>query len=257
MFFIRIKAISLNTFREAIRDKILYSLLFFALLMIGSSVLVGKLTLGEYTKIIKDVGLASISLFGTLIAIFVGINLVNKEIERRTVYTVLSKPLRRSEFILGKYGGLALTLLVEIAIMSIGLLSLVYVVSGEFAVSLLPAIGLILMELLLLTAFAVLFSSFSSPMLSGLFTLSVFVIGHLTGDIRRFGSESESVWVQTLSEWMYYVLPNLENFNIKNQAVHLVPLESGQLGFAIAYGILYSIIVLMAAAVIFEGRDFK
>jgi len=257
VFAMRIKAIAVNTFREAIRDKILYSLLFFALMMIGSSLLVGSLTLGEYTKIIKDVGLAAISLFGTLISIFVGITLVNKEIDRRTVYTVLSKPIHRWEFILGKYGGLALTLAVEVAIMTIGFLGLVYYVSNEVAIGLLPAIGLIYLELLLLTAFAVLFSSFSTPMLSGLFTLSVFIIGHLTSDIRLHGGKSESYVVRTISNVMYYVLPNLENFNLKNQAVHNVAPAAGHLEFAVAYGILYATMVLMAAVVIFQGRDFK
>lgn len=253
----RIWAISFNTFREAIRDKILYSLLFFALLMMGSSLLVGKLTLGEYSKIIKDVGLASISLFGVLIAIFVGIQLVSREIDRRTIYTVLSKPLHRWEFIAGKYGGLALTLLLEITIMTLGFLGMVYYVSEQVAWGLVPAIGLIYLELLLLTAFAVLFSCFTTPTLSGLFTLSVYIIGHLTVDIRRFGKDAESEILRQASEWAWYILPNLENFNIKNEAVHGVALLPGQLEFAVAYGVIYTALVLTAASAIFQRRDFK
>lgn len=253
----RVWAIALNTFREAVRDKILYSLLFFALLMIGSSVLVGKLTLGDYTKIIMDVGLAAISFFGVLISIFVGIQLVSREIERRTIYTVLSKPLPRWEFVLGKYLGLSFTLSLQVLIMSVGLWVLIYAVSDQWAFWLWPALLLILLELLLLTAFAILFSCFTTPTLSGLFSISVYVIGHLTLDLKQFGQEAESVWIQQLSQGMWYVLPNLENFNLKNEIVHRVPLASGQLSFAIGYGILYNAVVLAAATALFERRDLK
>ncbi len=257
MRIMRIQAIAVNTFREAIRDKILYSLLFFALIMIGASLLLGKLALGEYTKIIMDVGLAAISLFGTLIAIFVGITLVNKEIEKRTVYTVVSKPIRRWEFIVGKYLGLALTLFVEVVVMSIGFFLMVIYAGGSFPSILFVAIGLIYIELLFLTAIAVFFSSFSTPTLSGLFTLSAYIIGHLTEDIKRFGEESESAMVKSASEFLYYLLPNLENFNIKNQAVHGVAIGGGEVALVIVYGVIYISLILFASTVIFQGRDFK
>lgn len=253
----RMRAICLNTFREAIRDRILYSLLFFAFLMMGSSVLLARLTLGEYSKIIKDVGLAAISLFGVLISVFVSIQLVSREIDRRTIYTVLSKPLQRWEFVLGKFGGLALTLALQLVIMTGAFLGLIWWVSGEVATGLLPAILLIYMELLLLTAVAVLFSSFTTPILSGLFTLSMFVIGHLTVDIRRFGLELEPGIGRVLSDVAWYVLPNLEYFNLKNEAVHNVPLVPGQLEFALGYGLCYVVLVLAAASALLERRDFK
>lgn len=253
----RIMALALNTFREAIRDKILYSLLFFALLMIGSSVLVGRLTLGEYAKIIQDVGLGAINLFGVLIAIFVGIQLVSREVERRTIYTVLSKPIYRAQFVVGKFAGLALTLLVQVAIMTLGFLLLVKFSTGDWPWNLLVAIGLIFLELLVLTAFAVLFSCFTTPTLSGLFTGSVFLIGHLSDDIVHYGRESEAVWVQKLSELCWYVLPNLENFNIKNQAVHQVPLPEGHILSAVVYGVVYLSAVLLLASAVLERRDFR
>lgn len=255
--FLRMRAICVNTFREAIRDRILYSLLFFAFLMMGSSLLLARLTLGEYTKIIKDVGLAAISLFGVLISVFVSIQLVSREIDRRTIYTVLSKPLQRWEFILGKFGGLALTLALQLVIMAAAFLGLVWYVSGELATGLLPAISLIYMELLLLTAIAVLFSSFTTPILSGLFTLSVFVIGHLTVDIRQFGEQLEPGPAKMLTRLAWYVLPNLEYFNLKNEAVHNVALAQGQLSFAVGYGFCYLLLVLAAASALLQRRDFK
>ncbi len=254
---LRIRAIAFNTFREAVRDKILYSLLFFALVIIGSSVLVAELTIGEFLKIVKDVGLGSISIFGVLIAVFVGIQLVTREIDRKTVYTVLSKPVHRWEFIVGKFLGLGITLLVELAIMTLGLIVLVAVVGGQFAPELVGAVALIYLELLFLTAFSILFSTFTTPALSALFTLSIYVIGHMSNDIYRFGQKAETEWIQVASKVLYYVLPNLEYFNIKNQVVHHVALVPGQIGYAVVYGMVYTALILFAAVVIFERRDFK
>ncbi len=253
----RIKAIAANTFREAVRDKILYSLLFFALVMIGSSVLVAELTIGEFLKIVKDVGLGSISIFGVLIAVFVGIQLVTREIDRKTVYTVLSKPVHRWEFIVGKFLGLGSTLFVELSIMTAGLLILVGITGSEFAPALAGAVALIYLELLFLTAFSILFSTFSTPTLSALFTLSVYAIGHMSNDIYRFGQKADAEWIRVASRALYYLLPNLEYFNIKNEVVHDVDMLPGQIGYAVVYGLVYTAIVLFAAIVIFERRDFK
>lgn len=254
---LKLRAIAINTFREAVRDKILYSLLAFAVLMILFSVVLGELALGEYSKIVKDFGLASISIFGTLIAVFVGIGLVYKEIEQRTIYTILSKPIHRWQFILGKYAGLALTLAVEVSIMTVALMGLLLVLTGEFQANLLIAIAFIYLELLLMTAFAVFFSSFSTPTLSAIFTGSIFVIGHLSQDIYTFGSQAEGVWVQRASRALYLLLPNLENFNFKAQMVHSVAIPPEQLLFALAYGILYTSLVLGGAMIVFTRQDFK
>lgn len=253
----KIFAIALNTFREAIRDKILYSILFFALLMIGATFFLGQLSIGDFSKVVKDLGLASISIFGTVISIFVGIGLVYKEIERRTIYTILSKPIHRYQFLLGKFSGLALTLLVEVVIMTVAFTAIVLAVDGTITPMLYVAIGFIFQELLLITAFAVLFSSYSSPMLAGLFTSSIFVIGHLTADLRSFGRQSDNPALQQVMDVLYYVLPNLENFNYKAQVVHQVAIPTEQLLFSLMYGIIYGGVVLALAALIFERRDFK
>ena len=253
----RITVISLNTFRETLRDKILYNLVFFGLLLIGSSILLSTLTMGEQAKIIQDLGLASIDLFGAFIAIFVGIGLVSKEIEKRTIYSIIAKPIPRYLFLLGKYSGLALTLLVNIAIMAAGFF-LTLVVSGVGVdPALLKAIGLIFMELLVITSVAIMFSTFTTPTLSATFTLAIYVIGHLTDDLRVLGGKLHNDLTKGVMDGLYYALPNLDFFNVKGQAVHGVPIEPSYLVSAVAYGVAYSAVILVLACLIFQRRDFK
>ncbi len=255
----KIRTIALSTFKESIRNKVFYNLLFFALLMIGLSLVLANLTIGETLKIIKDFGLSSISLFGTLIAIFVGISLVYKEIDKKTIYTILSKPIARWQFLLGKYLGLILTLVVETAVMTFGLFFTCYLYHGIHVADLfmLKAIALIFVELMVVTAVALFFSSFSTPFLSGLFTMAVFVIGHCSGDLKVIAMNSESLFIKHLTNFIYYFLPNLENFNIKGKVVHNFPVSGDYLFFAICYGILYITVTLMLAMFIFQKRDFK
>lgn len=253
----KIAAIAINTFREAIKDRILYSLLFFALLMIAGSVLLSTLTLGEQAKIIKDVGLAAISIFGLLIAIFVGIQLVYKEIDKKTIYTIIAKPITRYQFLLGKYFGLILTLVVEVAVMTVGYMLIIWIYAGYFDFVLLKAILLIFFQLMVITAVAIMFSTFSTPALSGLFTLGVYVIGHLSGDLKVFGGGSEIAVVRHVSNFLYYLLPNLSNFNIKGEVVYNIPVSWKFILFSITYGILYIFILLLISTVIFNRRDFK
>src|SRR5881392_2015757 len=180
-------AIARNAFREAVRDRVLYNLVLFVLLLTAGAIFLGELSAGQETKIIIDLGLSSILLFGVFIAIFVGVGLVYKEIERRTLYAILSKPVGRGQFLLGKYFGLCVTLLVNVAIMGIGLsLSLWFVGRGwnPLMAKIWPAILLVFIELMILTGVALLFSSFSSPALSALLTFFVFVIGHLSADLK-------------------------------------------------------------------------
>ena len=253
----RITVIALNTFRETLRDKILYNLVFFGLLLIGSSILLSTLTLGEQAKIIKDLGLASINLFGALIAIFVGIGLVSKEIEKRTIYSIIAKPIPRYVFLLGKYSGLALTLLVNISIMAAGFFLILFVSGVGWDLALLKAIGLIFVELQVINAVAVLFSTFTTPTLSATFTLAVYIIGHLTDDLRVLGSKLQNELTKGILDGLYYTLPNLDYFNVKGQAVHGLPIEPVYLLTALAYGVVYSVVILALACVIFQRRDFK
>ena len=248
--------IAKNTFKEVIRDKILYNILFFAILIIGFSVLLGKLSLGEQLKMIKDMGLSCISLFGTIIAIFVGISLVFKEIDKKTIYTIIAKPVSRKQFLLGKFLGLILVLLINVLIMSAGVLLVILGISGTFEWNLLNAIFLIFIELMVITSIAVLFSTFSTPFLSGIFTLAFFIIGHLSEDIKKLGEKSNGL-VKFLTSAVYYILPNLDNFNVKGRVVYDLPVGLDFYIFSIAYGIIYTSIIILLATLIFERRDFK
>lgn len=261
-----ILTIARNTFRENIRDKILYNLILFAMIMILSSVALGQLTLGHEEKVIVDIGLSAISIFGTLIAIFIGISLVYKELEKRTVYALLSKPVHRHEFILGKYLGLLCTLLVNVSIMTVGLiLTLMYHGGVGFPeyLRLIPAVYLIFLSLALTTALALLFSTFSTPALSALFAFFLWVIGHFNGDLLEFGRMMKSVPLQWLFRVLYYVLPNLSNFttigsrNVIESAAYRQSIDPVAVYWVTMYGLCYCGILLSLSIVIFSRRDFK
>jgi ABC-type transport system involved in multi-copper enzyme maturation permease subunit len=251
----RIWAIASNTFREAIRDRILYLLLVFALVLMGCSQILSLLTVGGEEKIIKDLGLASISLFGVLTAVFIGVALVSKEIERRTIYTIVSKPIHRHEFLLGKYFGLVLTLFVNTAVMT-AWLYLILLLKGFADPRLLLAILLIFMELLLVTAFAILFSSFSTPILSTLFSLSLYLVGHLSWSLLLLQEKVKGAGAKALCRILYVALPNLEIFNVKGDVVHQVPVPPSLLLWASLYLIGYGGAILAVACLILRRRDF-
>lgn len=251
-----VAVIAQNTFRESLRDKILYNLLFFALLLIGASVLLADLSITEHTKIITDMGLAAINLVGVLIAIFVGIGLVTKEIERRTVYTIMARPISRAQFILGKYLGLILTLLVNVAVMCAVFLFTLWMTKTPIYASLFQAIALMLVELLLVTAIAMFFSTFTSSTLSAIMTLGLYVVGHLTTDLKGIAQKGENEAVTAIMTGIYYLCPNLELLNIKGQAARGVAVSLSYQLLATGYGILYATLLLTAACVIFNRRDF-
>ena len=252
----RILSISLNTFRETLREKLLYNLLIFALLMIGSSILLSRLTLGDANRLILDLGLASINLFGVIIAIFVGIGLVSKEIDKKTIYTIVSKPVPRYEFLLGKYLGLCITLLVNTAIMVAGLLVVLRVMDVPIELVLFKSLLLIFMELLVITAVALLFSTFTSSTLSAIFSLAIYVIGHLSADLKTFGAKLDAV-TRGIVNAIYYLMPNLERFNLKGHVIHRLDVGMADMALITCYGLAYTALLLMTAAVIFQRRDFQ
>jgi ABC-type transport system involved in multi-copper enzyme maturation permease subunit len=256
VIFGRVYAIAANTFREAIRNKILYSLVFFAVVMILSSAILGQLSLHEEVKLIKDFGLTCLSGFGVLIAIFIGVNLVYKELELRTIFVIMPKPIRRYEFILGKYAGIAGTLLVLVVVMAAFLYLLLSLYDEPFDATLGKAILLIYMEILVMTAVAVFFSSFSTPFLSGFFTLGVFVLGRLAFDLRDLTAKVQNVVLDYLIIAMSRILPNLEDFNIAGRVVHKAYVSWSYVGFAVGYGLAYVAIVLFLATILFNRRDF-
>jgi ABC-type transport system involved in multi-copper enzyme maturation permease subunit len=263
-------AIALNVFRESVRDKVLYNLVLFAVLLIGASYLIGQLTAGQDMKIIKDLGLSAIGVFGLFIAVFIGIGLVWKEVERRSIYALLTKPITRVEFIVGKYLGLLLTLLVNLAVMAAALYAVLGLMTWfgpasltsaldapVFDPGLLLAIALIFVQLALVTAIALFFSTFSTPMLSAAFTFALYVAGHFSADLKHFESVVDSPVAVYLTRTLYYLLPNLAPFDIKALVVHGQPLAPGYLAATVLYGVVYTAAVLLAATLVFARRDFK
>ena len=252
----RMLVIGLNTFRENLREKLLYNLVIFALLIIGSSILLQRLSLGDTNRLILDLGLAAMNIFGVLIAIFIGIGLVSKEIEKKTIYTIVSKPVPRYEFLVGKYLGLVITLFVNLGIMLAGFLLVLAVMEVPIDLLLFKAVFLIFLELIVITAVALLFSTFTTPTLSATFTLSVYVIGHLTGDLKALGAKLGGTGRAFLNG-LYYIMPNLENFNIKGRVIHHLEVGGTEMALVLAYGLLYTTLLLILAAVIFQRRDFR
>lgn len=254
----RIATIALHTFKQSVRDKVLYNLIAFALLLTGAAILFGQISIGVQRIILVNLGLSAIAVFGLLMAIFIGISLVWREIDHRTLYNVLSKPVARWEFIAGKYLGLLLTLVVNTAIMTAGFyLALLYLdhrsLPGDLAAF--EAIYFILLELALIVGVALLFSCISSPVLSAVFTFCTYVIGNLTSDIRWFGHESGSWALAKVTTLLYYVLPNFSDFNMIGRAAHSQVAPSYLLISNSLYALLYAVILVSASILIFEERE--
>ncbi len=256
----RISAIARNAFREAVRDRVLYNLVLFVLLLTSAAIFIGALSGGQERKIIVDLGLSAMLLFGVFIAIFVGVGLVYKEIERRTVYAIFAKPVGRGEFLIGKYLGLCLTLLVNVVVMGAGVsIALLYVSGGwdPLALRIWPAVLLIYVQLMILTGVALLFSSFSSPALSALLTFFVFIIGHFSADLKSLAGTMGSTGARWLFGGLYYLLPNLANYNFITPASHGQLPEATHAAAAILYAFLYVAVILATATLIFRRRNFK
>ena len=251
----RVLAVAHNTFREAVRDKVLYVLLFFAAASILASKALGWISIGQDIKIIKDISLAAVLVFGVLISIFVGTNLVYKEVDKRTLYTILSRPIRRYEFILGKYLGLAFLLGLVTMVMTDVAVIYVFAFGGSVDLAFFLAAFLIYCELLLLTAFAVLLSSLTSPILGALIVFCVFVLGHATEVLVDLPPHFDGTLAKHILESVYYVVPNLNNFNLRAEAANSVALSLAYVAWATLYGFVYSAVLLLLAFLAFENRD--
>jgi Cu-processing system permease protein len=263
--------VALHVFKDSVRDKVLYSIVGFAILLMAASYLIGQLTAGQDVKIIKDLGLAAMSIFGLFIAVFIGVGLVAREIDRRSIYAVLAKPVRRYEFILGKYLGLVATLLVNIGVMALayyGVLSYMATVLPPAALAahptpavdprLLLAIAMIACELALVTAFALFFSTFSSSaLLSAALTFGFFVAGQFGADLKNLEQAVNSPALVAVGRALYYALPNFAAFDIKSRVVYGLPLGDGYLTLTLAYAAANIGALLVASVLIFSRRDFK
>jgi ABC-type transport system involved in multi-copper enzyme maturation permease subunit len=255
-----IRAVAANTFREAVRDRVLYNLVFFALVMMAAAILVGQISIGIEKDVIISLGLTAISVIGILISVFLGVALVSKEMDKRTLYALLAKPVHRWEFLLGKFFGLVMTLAVNTAAMAAGLYAALWSVKhalGSTDVYILVAVYLILLKLALIVALALLFSCFTSPFLAILFTVGLYVAGLFADDLRTI----QTIQMDPATAWLLrgisYLLPNFQNFNVMAAVVHGQDIPGSLVWHATVYALLYSAIVLAGAAVVFSRRNLK
>jgi ABC-type transport system involved in multi-copper enzyme maturation permease subunit len=255
----RVTAIASNTFREAVRDRVLYNLIAFALLLVGSAVLFGQISVGIERIVLVNLGLTAVSLFGVIISVFIGIGLVSKEIDKRTLYTVLARPVRRWEFILGKFLGLAGTLVVNALCMAAGFFAVLFYLAHHFEhadLYLLVAIYFIILQLVIVTSIALLFSSFSSPLLSALFTFAIFVIGSFSEELRAFAAMASGA-ARGIATVMAYLIPNFSALNIISPVAHGEAVPARMILYNTLYALLYAAAAIAGSSLIFEKRNLK
>lgn len=253
----RIIAVLENTFKECLRQRILLLLIVFAILLIVVSVFLEPFALGEAPKILRDFGLAAASLFGVLTTIIIGSALIHKDIEKKTIYTVLSKPVKRGEVILGKFLGLSALVFVLVSAMLLVHQLVIFFYEGAFDPILLVSLPFAIIEVMVLLGILLLFSSFSSTTMTSIMGVIFFVIGHAMPDLKLFADQTQVTALKNLAYGFYYVLPNLENFNLRIELAYDLPLYTDQILFAVCYGVIYTIFLLYLTTLIFESREFK
>ena len=253
----RLWALATNTFREAVRDRVLHSILVFAIGGVLLSLLLKEVTIGDQEKVVRSVAQGGIDLFASIIAMFLGVSLVWKELDKKTIYTILSKPIPRWMFIIGKYAGLMMTVLIEALLLTIVYILLITIQQSFPPTVFFVSIGMLLVELMLLTAWATLFSAYSAPTTASAFTLAIFVIGHLADDLWLLGSKSDNPALEQIVKSLYWILPNFEALSIREEAVHgrMVPWD--RVWFGSLYGLMYTAAVLTGAVAIFQRKDLK
>jgi Cu-processing system permease protein len=257
-------------YRESVRDRVPLTIVGFGALLVAASYLIGQLTAGQDLKIIKDLGLAAINLLGLFIAIFIGINLVAKEVERRSIYNLLTKPVTREQFLVGKYLGLVMTLAVNIAAMCLAFYAvLAYqdwaATAGQRSAwpapamdpKLMIAVVMIFGELMLVTALALFFSTFAGPLVAILLTFALWIAGHFNADLRQFEQVVDSAAIAAVARGLYYVLPNLAPFNVKAEIVYGIEVPTSHIALTLLYAVVYITMLLTAAMLVFRRRDFK
>ncbi len=257
MSLVRIWVIAANGFREVIRDRILYVIGFLAIVLAFALRLLPEISVGADGKIFLDLGLAATALLGAIVAIFVGTGLINKEIEKRTVLVLIPKPISRTELIIGKHLGLSGVLGVMVAVMTAIYLGMLVWAKVEFSLlSLIVAQVYLFLELALLTAVAITFGVFTSSILATLLSFGVYIMGHISRDLLQLGKISNNSNIEAITQGIYFVIPNLERFNLKNTAAYGILPSGIELFTHALYGIVYIILLLGIASVIFSRRQF-
>jgi Cu-processing system permease protein len=250
-----IALIALNTFRENIRNKILYTILLFAALLIVLSISFGEWSVFARVQVMEDFGLATMSISGLLLAVFIGVGMLGREITSKTIYTLLSRPIRRYNVLVGKFCGLLLTLFVNFGLMTIFFLLTLKYIGGSLQPELLPAVLLTWVEMALIVAVSLLFSTLTTPTLSALFTLAFYISGHYNDLIDVASIAQQRPLLALFLKALYYILPNLEHFNIRSRVIYGLGLPDGYVILTIVYGCLYIALFLLISAVIFSRKD--
>ena len=262
--------VAFAVFRESVRDRVPLAIAGFGVVLVMASYLISQMTAGQDLKIIKDLGLAALNLLGLLIAMFIGIGLVAKEVERRSIYSLLSRPLTREQFVLGKFFGLAMTLAVNLGAMCAAFYAVLFyqqLTATPAQQSVWPApatdprlmIAVLLMfaELMIVTAVALFFSTFTGPLTAIMLTLGLWIAGHFNADLRNFEEVMDAPILASVARGLYYVLPNLAPFNVRAEVVHGIPVPGTHVGLTLAYAAVYVSMLLIGAMAIFRRRDFK
>jgi ABC-type transport system involved in multi-copper enzyme maturation permease subunit len=249
--------IAVNTFREAIRDRILYLFIGFAVVMVLSTKLFGMLTVGDEAKIVKDIGLAAMQFSSMLIAVMMSMLLISREVDSRTVFNILAKPVRRWQFILGKYLGLVAIVAANLLFITAVLVVVVLIYAHQFDPMLIFAGAMTMLEMFVLAAFATFFAVLTKPILGSLLTLAVFVIGHMSADLWLLTRQLPGALTRALVAAVYYVVPNLDRFNFHTEVVHDLPVPAAAVGWACLYAAAFVMVVLFLADLRFRTKDLK
>lgn len=259
----RIWALAYNTFRDAIRHRVLYGIIGVVFAVNMFAIVLGEMSLHQEARVARDLGLGGVSLFGSVTAIILGVSLLYTEIQKRTIHTIVSKPLERYEFVLGKYLGMCITLSVLVSLFAAAMMLMLNLQDVSVNSVLVKALVLAYLEVLVVAAIAVFFSSFSSPFLSGIFTFGLFYVGRVTPDLRAALSLSESETVKTVCSAALYVLPDLHLFSVsggsvdgKSVSVHGDFVSMAYMGSATGYAVLVIAVLLLLSIIIFSRRDF-
>ncbi len=251
-----ISGIAVNTFRETVREKLLYVAVSFGVILIASTYVLSPLAVGARDKMVVDVGLGGISILAVVTAIFVGSTLVNKEIRKRAVHIILTRPVNRLQYILGKFAGVLTALYMMMLIMAAILSATILISRGGIETAVLAAVYMSMLEAAVMCSVVIFFSSFTSPVLTMFFSVCVFVAGSLSGDLRAFTERFGGVAVKFIMDVFYYILPNLSVFNLRHQAVHNLGFSAGDVGMASLYALAYCGVLLYFAYLLFSRREF-
>ena len=250
-------AIAGNTVREALRNRLMYAIFAVSTLVTLASVAISTLSYVEGTRIMQDFAFATMRMFTVGTAILLGINLLHREVERRTLYTILSRPLSRTTFLLGKYAGLVATTWLMLLCMAIVFGAVSWSAGATLHLGHVAAVTMLAVEMSIVVGIAILFSSFTTPMLASLFTISFYAVGHLSQNLLRLTSATDDPAVREIGTWLYRVLPDLQIYDLSIEAVHGLAIPAADLGWPVLYALAYASLLLLLASALFSSRDLR